>query len=121
MDATYRQTPGAADPNRRTAAILVWFALLLPLLLGITGLVIDAGLLMAAHRHLQNSVDAAAMAGASDLSNGLTEFEAVFTAEQFVKSHHDLANAKVDVFAPPKNGPYAGEDGYVEAEPAATS
>ena len=69
---------------------------------------------MAAHRHLQNSVDAAAMAGASDLSNGLTEFEAVFTAEQFVKSHHDLANAKVDVFAPPTDGPYAGEDGYVE-------
>lgn len=98
----------------RAAAILVWFALLLPLLLGITGLVIDAGLLMASHRHLQNSVDAAAMAGASDLLNGLTESEAIVTANQFVTSHHGLRDAKVEVYSPPTSGPYAGEAGFVE-------
>ena len=100
--------------RRRAAAILVWFALLLPLLLGMIGLVIDAGLLMASHRHLQNSVDAAAMAGASDLLSGLSESEAMGTARLFVTFHHGLADAEVSVYSPPANGPYAGQAGYVE-------
>lgn len=100
--------------HHRQAAIIVWFALMLPLLLGMTGLVIDAGLLMAAHRHVQNSVDAAAMAGAKDLLSGLTVPEAIATSHEFVKSHHQLDQAKVEVYIPPENGPYAGEAGFVE-------
>lgn len=100
--------------HRRAGAILVWFALLLPLLLGITGLVVDAGLLMASHRHLQNSVDAASMAAAKDLANNLSEAEARVTAETFVLMHHDLGNAEIEINIPPLSGPYTGEEGYVE-------
>lgn len=101
-------------PPRRAGAILVWFALLLPVLLGIAGLVIDAGLLMASHRHLQNSVDAAAMAAAKDLANELSVAEARVTARTYVLMHHDLGDAEIEINIPPLNGPYAGEDGYVE-------
>ena len=44
--------------------VLVMFALLLPMLLGMVGLVIDCGLLMVAQREAQNAADAAAMAAA---------------------------------------------------------
>lgn len=111
---TSRQRHRSRRASQRQAAIIVWFALMLPLLLGMTGLVIDAGLLMAAHRHVQNSADAAAMAGAKDLLSGLTVPEAVATSHQFVKSHHRLDQAKIDVYIPPANGPYAGEAGFVE-------
>jgi len=100
--------------QHRSAAILVWFALILPLLLGMIGLVIDAGLLMSGHRHLQNSVDAAALAAAHDLMGGLSTSEATVTANDFISSHYELSDAKVEVFSPPANGPYAGRDGYVE-------
>ena len=106
--------PTASNRRQRAAAILVWFAILLPLLLGMIGLVIDAGLLMASHRHLQNSVDAAALAGAHDLLTGLSESEATATSRQFVTSLHDLSDATVTVSTPPVNGPYAGQAGYVE-------
>jgi len=100
--------------QRKSGAILVWFALLLPLLLGMTGLVIDGGLLMASHRQLQNSVDAASLAAADDLLNELGESEARTTAKNFVLTHHDLGNATVDIHIPPANGVYAGEPGFVE-------
>lgn len=114
MGNLHRPTRKRVAGIRRPAAILVWFALLLPLLLGMIGLVIDAGLLMSSHRHLQNSVDAGAMAGANDLLLGFSESEAIATARLFVTSHHELADADVDVFSPPVNGPYAGQAGYVE-------
>lgn len=100
--------------QRKAGAILVWFALVLPLLLGMTGLVIDGGLLMASHRHLQNSVDAASMAAAKDLLNELSETEARNTATNFVLTHHDLGNADVEIHIPPANGVYTGEPGFVE-------
>lgn len=100
--------------RQRDGAILVWVALVFPLLLGITGLVIDAGLLMAAQRHVQNSVDAAAMAGAKALSKANSTAQVVEAATMFVHVHHGLPNAQVDVHSPPVNGPYAGEPGYVE-------
>jgi Flp pilus assembly protein TadG len=55
---------------------LVWFAMLLPALLAILGLVVDAGLALEARRDLQNVADRAARAGAmqideSSLLNGV--------------------------------------------------
>ena len=46
----------------RRGATLVWFALLLVVLLAMAGLVIDAGLLLAARRQAQNAADAAVAA-----------------------------------------------------------
>src|SRR5438128_10845740 len=53
--------------GKRPGKVLVLFAFLLPMLLGTTGLVIDTGLLLAAHRQAQNAADAAALAAALQL------------------------------------------------------
>jgi len=92
----------------------VWLALLLVLLLGMVGLVIDAGLLMATHRQAQNAADAAALAAADDLMYGRAT--ARDTAKTFVKTHNGLPMETPDpeVYIPPEHGPYAGVSGYAE-------
>jgi Flp pilus assembly protein TadG len=100
---------------RRRGAILVWFALLLVLLLGMVGLVIDGGLLMATHRQAQNAADAAALAAAFELMYGKSNAEATATATTFVQTHNGLAGAPAPIVnIPPATGAYAGALGYVE-------
>lgn len=100
---------------RRSGAILVWLALLLTLLFGMLGLVVDAGLLMAAHRQAQNAADAAALAAALDLLYGRGEAVAASTATTFVKNYNGLSDAPDPVVnIPPASGAYAGEPGFVE-------
>ena len=56
--------------RQRRGSLLVWCTFLLVVLLGMAGLVIDGGLLMASHRHAQNAADAAAMEAAFRLLRG---------------------------------------------------
>ncbi len=100
--------------SKTRGAILVWFILVLPLLLGMTGLVIDTGLLMANYRHVQNSVDAAALAGADALADGKSTGQAMELANAFITQHHELASADVEVLIPPLSGPYTGDESHVE-------
>jgi hypothetical protein len=53
-------------------AVLVWFALLLPVLLAFAAFVVDVGQAFMLKRHLQASADAAALAAAQDLPNSGT-------------------------------------------------
>ena len=103
--------PDPRPGRRRPGKILVMFALLLPALLGMTGLVIDGGLLMAAHRQAQNAADAAAMAAAMDKLRGKANATATATATTFVKDpqYNNLPNATLAINIPPTSGPYAGE------------
>src|SRR3954469_5721410 len=71
--------------SSRPGKTLVMFALCLPVLLGMVGLVIDCGLSIAAQRAAQNAADAAAMAAAmagfSGRGDPLTVATAVVTRE----------------------------------------
>ena len=108
-----------------SGAILVWFALLLIVLLGMVGLVIDAGLLMGTHRQAQNAADAAALAAALDLMYGKSDAEATTTAIKFAEDYcisedpirPHLTVLPTEVHIPPATGPYAGMPGYVEVIP----
>jgi hypothetical protein len=120
--------PQPGRPSRR-GTIVIMFAVLLPVLLGMTGLVIDCGLMMATQRQVQNAADAAAMAAAMDLYRGSTPDQATTTANTFVQQYNGGAsayalvlNGSYDATAktsplniPPKQGPYAGNIQYVEA------
>jgi Flp pilus assembly protein TadG len=97
--------------HKRLGAVLVWFAFLLVVLLGMVGLVIDGGLLMASHRHAQNAADAAALAAAHDIMYGAGNAQG--TADTYVKTHNGLSNATVTVNMPPTSGHHM-IDGYVE-------
>src|SRR5437764_52520 len=107
--------------QRRPGMTLILFAILAPVLVGMVGLVIDAGLLMAAYRQAQNGADAAAVGAAMDLYRGSTNSTALATANSFISDNGlgvtlslnaGTANA---LNIPPQRGGYAGAANYVEA------
>jgi Flp pilus assembly protein TadG len=100
----------------RSGKTLVMFALLLPLLLGVVGLSIDSGLLMANYRQTQNVADAAALAAAVDLINGNTVATAQATGTTYAQTYN-LASSTVTINIPPLSGPHAGtgNTSYAEA------
>ena len=67
---TSRTTP--CDQRRRGGMVVVMFSLLLVALIGMLGLVIDTGFMLATHRQTQNAADAAALAGAVESSGGFS-------------------------------------------------
>jgi hypothetical protein len=100
--------------NRR-GAIAVKFAVLLPVLIGMLGLVIDTGLMMAAQRHTQSAADAAALAYAMDRMRGRSQSQAATTAATFVGTHNGLSESlPLTINEPPQSGPYAGNADFVE-------
>lgn len=89
---TSQTTPG--DERRRSGMIVVMFSLLLIALIGMLGLVVDTGYLIATHRQAQNAADAAALAAAVERINGFSEAKAETVAAKFVTDHNGLADAR---------------------------
>lgn len=109
--------PSCRPPRaRRPGMAMVLLALLLVAILGMLGLVIDSGFLMASYRNAQNAADGAALAGAMELWRGQSVDVAKQVATQFVTDYNGLKNATVTVNIPPSKGPYAGDkkNRYVE-------
>ena len=104
------------DRNGQAGQSLVFVALGMVVLIGILGLAIDIGYYRYVRRELQTAADAAALAGAMDLS-----YSDVTTAAQAASSENGFANGSngvtVTVFNPPHDGPYASSSypTYVEA------
>src|SRR5437773_11470973 len=75
-------------PRNRSqrGTIIIWFTLFLMTLIGVSSLGIDMAKVMAAHTQLQNTADAAALAGASAIdpvSGKLVPDSVVVRAQQF--------------------------------------
>ena len=100
--------------DRQSGKILVLFGILLTVLFGLLGLVMDGGLMMASHRRVQNAADSAALAAAMDLMRGVSSSGAAATATTFVQTHNGLSTATVTVTTPPASGAYAGKANFVE-------
>ena len=114
LKADFKRTSGSI--HNRSGKVLVLFAVLLPAMLAVTGLIIDGGTLQGTYRRTQHVSDAAATAAARNLQRGLTPIEAVNTAEQYVQTWNDLPAAEVTVNIPPGSGLYAGDTNCVEVE-----
>ena len=69
MRANHDRLDGRRSGGQR-GAILIWVALFLLVLIGLTSLGIDMAKVMATHTQLQNAADAAALAGASAIDPG---------------------------------------------------
>jgi len=110
-----RHYPSRHPSPNRPGKTLVMFALLLPLLLGMVGLAIDSGLLLATYRQTQNAADAAATAAAMDLINNLSIATAQATGATYVQTYNNMAGATVTINIPPASGPHAGNTTYAEA------
>jgi Flp pilus assembly protein TadG len=100
--------------KQRRGTILVVTAIVLVALIGLLGLVIDAGLLMTAHRHAQNAADAAATAAAMDMLTGKSNATARATATTFVQQHNALASATVTTNIPPASGSHQADADFAE-------
>jgi hypothetical protein len=92
---------------------LIFTALSMSMLLGFMGLAIDVGLLFRAKRNLQVAADAAATAGALDLSRGLSASNA---ANLSLTSDLEVGSSPVAIAEsdPPADGPNKGTKGFVE-------
>lgn len=103
--------------QRRRGSYVVWAALMMVVLVGMMGLVVDAGMLMATHRHAHNAVDAAALAATFSKLRQETDADATQAATDFVieATHNNIPNAALTVNIPPATGAYAGAPKYVEA------
>ena len=97
---------------------LVMFALALMVMLGFVAMTVDVGLAFLEKRHLQNAVDAAALAAAQDLSFGESNAMAEATAYDYMDRNGYPDAAGIEVNIPPLYGPYAGLSGYVEVQGA---
>ncbi|MFL5245750.1 MAG: pilus assembly protein TadG-related protein [Gemmataceae bacterium] len=71
----------------RSGKTLVLFVLVAPVLLGMIGVIIDGGILMASYRQAQNAADAAALGAAMDLFRGSGNTTALATAQSFVTNN----------------------------------
>ena len=98
----------------RRGTILVVTSIVLIALVGLLGLVIDAGQMMTSHRVTQNAADAAATAAAMDLLKGNSNSTATATATTFVQQYCGLSSATVTVNIPPATGPHAESSQYAE-------
>ncbi|MEX0702380.1 MAG: pilus assembly protein TadG-related protein [Planctomycetales bacterium] len=105
-----------AQRRGRRGKVLVLFAIALPMLFGMLGLVVDGGLLFAERRSMQQVADAAATAAARTLASGGSPAEARAGATNLVKIRNGLAEANVAVHIPPISGDHAGLSGYVQVE-----
>jgi Flp pilus assembly protein TadG len=102
--------------RRRRGAVLVLSTLLLALLLGTLGIVLDVGLLMATYRQTQNAADAAALAGAYEIMRGNSTSGAEAVAAPYVQNYNGFAAAQGPfLHIPPISGAYAGSPAAVQA------
>jgi hypothetical protein len=96
--------------------VLVLFVILLTVIVGLLGLVIDTGRMMASHRQAQNAADAAALAGAYELMRGKTATQAEAAAATFVQTYNGMSTAAGPFLQiPPTSGAFAGEASAVQA------
>jgi hypothetical protein len=93
---------------------LVWVGLTLPLILGMSGLGVDATLWYMDRRVVQTVADAGAIAGAHVVAQPSATIQSTVASEA-ARNNFMAGGAKlITVNAPPLNGPNAADNGFVE-------
>ncbi|MDX1600177.1 MAG: pilus assembly protein TadG-related protein [Anaerolineales bacterium] len=95
---------------------LVLIALSAVLLLGMSGLAIDGGILFSDRRHAQNAADSAAMAGAFAILQGNDPVAAAYARAADNDFDDNGTTNWVTVEYPPSSGPYAGDYNHIYVE-----
>jgi len=105
---------GPSGLGRQRGQILVLFALMVPAIVALMGLVVDLGRLLAERRQLQAAADAAAWAAAGEVLWG-TPANAAAVAQWYVQQNGYGASSGVTVSVqqPPTSGSYVGQSDYV--------
>jgi Flp pilus assembly protein TadG len=92
-------------------------ALMMPLLIGFSGLAMDVGVWQVNKRNLQGAADQAAFAAAIAASKGATTDQARMQAKAVMAEHGYLDGAEgltLTISNPPTAGHFSGQSGYCE-------
>jgi hypothetical protein len=109
-------TRPSAPTHSRSGKVLILFAVLLPAMLAVTGLIIDGGILQGTYRRAQHIADAAATAGARELRRSGVVANAESRAEDVARDLNAHRVGGVRVSSPPQSGRYADNPNAVEVE-----
>lgn len=104
------------DRKSERGQSLVLIALSAVLLLGMSGLAIDGGILFSDRRHAQNAADSAAMAGAFAILQGNDPIAAGYARAADNEFDNNGTSNWVTVENPPSSGTYAGDPNHVYVE-----
>lgn len=102
--------------HSRSGKVLILFAVLLPAMLAMTGLIIDGGILQGTYRRAQHVADAAATAGARELRRTGIAADAETRATDVARDLNSHRAGGIRVASPPESGRYAGNPDAVEVE-----
>ena len=105
------------DRNRsnESGVVAIVFAMMLPILLGMMGLVFDLGYAYEYKRQMQTAADAAAMAGAYTLQRKEEAQLNSYALYDAAKNGFDGSRGETrTVNNPPSGGDFAGDSGFVE-------
>ena len=108
-----------AKPVTRSSergAVLAILALMIPVLLGALGLVIDNGYLYSVRRDMQSAADAAAVSAAQEIRRGNTKYKDVAVQDAARNGFSVQTDVSVSVNVPPTAGTFAGDSDYVEVK-----
>jgi Flp pilus assembly protein TadG len=95
----------SCDINKRLhgqrGSVIIWFALLLPVLLGFTGFAIDVARFYLTRVELQNAAEAAALAGARKFAETTDSSEAKIEANTVAKKNYANGGLIPDTYVTP--------------------
>ena len=107
----------------RSGGVMVYTAIALPVLLGVSGLSVDIGSWYADRRAAQVVADAGALAGAVEIlrtgeddddTNNSSDVQAAALASALENGYDSAAGDSITVNYPPTSGPYAGSGDAIE-------
>jgi len=98
----------------RNGFVMAMVAILLPVLIGVTGLGVETGLWYAIKRQNQSAADIAAISGAMELVAKVSDVTALATRDAVRNGFVNTLPNTIAVNNPPLNGAYVGNSNYVE-------
>ncbi len=109
MNRTVRQV------KKQSGVVAIVMALMLPVLIGILGIVVDLGFAFQYKRTMQTAADAAALAGAHSIYRNETSDVTINALYDAGKNGFDGSRGETrTVNLPPLSGDFAGQDDFVE-------
>jgi len=96
---------------------MIYIGLMLPVLLGVTGMAVDGSIWFAIKRSMQNTADAAAFSAALEMTrvndDSLAKSRAISDAEE--NQYDPSSGDTLQINSPPLYGPYSGNNAAFEA------
>jgi hypothetical protein len=107
---------GPRKRHGESGQTMIMVAILLPVMLGVSGLALDVGSLYSHKRRMQSAADAAALAGALEVNRGRQAFATAMAQRESKRNGFENAvdGAAITVHYPPISGDHIGNMRFVE-------